>query len=92
MLSFEQPLASPVWELYLSSPGQKPGARAADLGGNYVRARSQMLSFEQPLASVEDLNIPQCVANGDEAIGIISEHHSRWVRQGATTEEMAAAP
>jgi len=51
-----------------------------------------MLSFEQPLASVEDLKIPQCVANGDEAIAIISEHHSRRVRQGATTEEMAAAP
>lgn len=41
-------------------------------------ARTQMLSFEQPLASLEDFNIPQCVATGDEAIKLVREHHSRW--------------
>ncbi len=41
-------------------------------------ARSQMLSFEPPLASAEDFNVPKCVANGDEAIAIIREHQSRF--------------
>jgi hypothetical protein len=42
-----------------------------------------MLSFEPPLANVEDIDIPQCVANGDEAIAIIREHHAQWLRQQA---------
>jgi hypothetical protein len=37
-----------------------------------------MLDFETPLASAEDFNIPKCVANGDEAIALIREHHARW--------------
>ena len=41
-------------------------------------ARTSMLSFESPLASAQDFDIPVCVANSDEAIAIISEHHSRW--------------
>ena len=40
-------------------------------------ARSEMLSFEPPLASAEDFNVPQCVANGNEAIAIIRERQSR---------------
>ena len=40
-------------------------------------ARSSMLSFEPPLASAEDFNVPRCVANGDEAIAVIREHQPR---------------
>ena len=40
-------------------------------------ARTQMTSFETPLASSEDFNIPKCVATGDEAIAIIRQAHSR---------------
>jgi uncharacterized protein (TIGR00730 family) len=54
-------------------------------------ARTQMISFEQPLASPGDFEIPHCVANGDEAIAIIREHHARWVGEGAVTNEAAAA-
>jgi uncharacterized protein (TIGR00730 family) len=43
-------------------------------------ARTQMLSFEPPLAGVQDFNIPQCVATGDEAIAIIREQRSLWAR------------
>jgi len=43
-------------------------------------ARSSMLSPETPLASAGDLDIPQCVENGDRAIAIIREHHVRWLR------------
>ena len=41
-------------------------------------ARSAMLSADPPLASPEDLSIPRCVANGDEAIALIRESHRRW--------------
>ena len=40
--------------------------------------RRSMLSVDTPLANAEDIEIPLCVANGDEAIALISEHHSRW--------------
>src|SRR6478609_2961694 len=41
-------------------------------------ARTAMLSYDPPLASLEDFSIPQCVAGADEAIAIIREHHARW--------------
>jgi len=36
--------------------------------------RTSMLSFETPLINDEDVNIPICVANADEAIAIIRRH------------------
>jgi uncharacterized protein (TIGR00730 family) len=36
--------------------------------------REAMLSFETPLISPEDVGIPVCVANADEAIAIIQSH------------------
>lgn len=36
--------------------------------------RSSMLSFETPLINTEDVEIPICVANADEAIAIIHRH------------------
>ena len=43
-------------------------------------ARTAMLSTEPPLANAEDMDIPRCVATGDEAIAILREHHERWRR------------
>lgn len=45
-------------------------------------ARTAMLSYDPPLANVEDFDIPQCVPNSDEAIAIIQDHHSRWLENG----------
>jgi len=42
-------------------------------------AKETMLSFETPLASPEDFNIPHCVANGDEAMAVLREYHSAWL-------------
>ncbi len=53
-------------------------------------ARSAMLSFEPQLANAEDMNIPKCVDNGDEAITLIRMHRSRWARENAPLEKMAA--
>jgi len=51
-------------------------------------ARTAMLSFEPPLANAEDMNIPKCVANGDEAITLIRLHQSQW--SGVQTQEAGA--
>src|SRR5262247_3366093 len=39
-------------------------------------ARASMLAFDPPLASAEDMTIPRCVTNADEAIAIIRAHHT----------------
>jgi uncharacterized protein (TIGR00730 family) len=41
-------------------------------------ARTEMLSYDPPLAGVDDFSIPQCVAGADEAIAVIREHYARW--------------
>lgn len=43
-------------------------------------ARESLLSFETPLANPEDIDIPICVADAAEAIALIREHHSQWLR------------
>jgi uncharacterized protein (TIGR00730 family) len=50
-------------------------------------ARNSMLSFDPPLADIRDMDIPQCVASGDEACAIIREHHSQWIRENSATAE-----
>lgn len=47
-------------------------------------ARSSMLTFETRLANPEDMDIPQCVANGDEAIALIRQHHAKWIVEHGT--------
>jgi predicted Rossmann-fold nucleotide-binding protein len=42
-------------------------------------ARTSMLSVDPPLANVEDMTIPRCATNADEAIAIIREHHGKWL-------------
>ncbi|QEG02149.1 putative lysine decarboxylase [Stieleria maiorica] len=44
-------------------------------------AKESMLSTESPLASPEDMSIPQCVANADEALAVIRPHHAAWLKQ-----------
>jgi uncharacterized protein (TIGR00730 family) len=46
-------------------------------------ARNSMLSFETPLVNAEDMDIPQCVANGDEAVAIIRQRHAEWSKANA---------
>jgi uncharacterized protein (TIGR00730 family) len=46
-------------------------------------ARRHMLTTQPPLAGAADMDIPHCLATGDEAIAAIREHHAKWV-QGRT--------
>lgn len=41
-------------------------------------AKESMLRPNSQMAREADLQIPHCVANADEAIAVIREHHSRW--------------
>jgi len=40
-----------------------------------------MLTTDPPLASAPDMDIPRCVANADEAIAIVREHRTAWLRR-----------
>jgi len=51
-------------------------------------ARSSMLAVDPPLANPEDMTIPRCAANADEAIALIREHHRIWL---AAPEREAAS-
>ena len=44
-------------------------------------AQSSMLPVDPPLANPEDMMIPRCVANADEAIAVIREHHQSWLSE-----------
>lgn len=47
-------------------------------------ARIAMLSYDPPLAGVDDFSIPQCVASADQAITVIREHMQTWKQQNAS--------
>jgi len=42
-------------------------------------ARTSMLSVDSPLANADDMAIPQCVANADEAITLVRRYYNEWV-------------
>ena len=44
-------------------------------------AKSSMLSHDLPLANREDMTIPVCVSDADEAIILIRRHHRTWLRE-----------
>ena len=46
-------------------------------------ARQSMLSMDPPLANAEDLAIPRCVANADEAIVLVRKSHAAWLERKA---------
>lgn len=43
-------------------------------------ARTTMVHVEPRLVNPEDVEIPRCVANADEALSIIRKHHEEWKR------------
>jgi uncharacterized protein (TIGR00730 family) len=46
-------------------------------------ARRSMLSLDPPLANPEDMTIPCCAVNADEAIALIREHQKVWLSKQA---------
>lgn len=43
-------------------------------------AKASMLTTDPPLANAEDMDIPLCVANGEEAVSLIRKHHAKWLK------------
>ncbi|MCK6466752.1 MAG: LOG family protein [Candidatus Brocadia sinica] len=43
--------------------------------------RGSMLSPDTPLANAEDMTIPHCAANAEEAIAFIREYHTAWLNK-----------
>lgn len=54
-------------------------------------ARQSLLSTDPPLANPEDLNIPQIVATGDEAVALIRKHRGLWLRKNGKGTTKARA-
>jgi hypothetical protein len=48
-------------------------------------AKTYMLRPTFELANPEDMEIPQCVNDADEAIALVREYHARWKEQQETT-------
>jgi len=46
-------------------------------------ARRSLLAEDPPLASAEDMDIPRCVENADQAISLLREYHASWL-EGAS--------
>ncbi len=44
-------------------------------------ARTSMLSSDSQLASPEDMDIPQCVPDGEAAVALIRKHHNQWLKK-----------
>lgn len=55
-------------------------------------ARSAMLSTTPPLANADDMSIPRCVANADEALALIKQDHARWLRQNGGPVKKSKRP
>jgi uncharacterized protein (TIGR00730 family) len=44
-------------------------------------ARRELLSFDPPLATPDEIDIPRCVADANEAIAIIRDHYAEFLRE-----------
>jgi uncharacterized protein (TIGR00730 family) len=53
--------------------------------------RNSMLSFETPLINAEDVDIPVCVDNAEEAIAIIRKHRDKWAEKTGAQASSAAS-
>src|SRR6516164_5935527 len=44
-------------------------------------AKTSLLTTQPPLASPEDMTIPQCVNTADEAIALMRQRHAKWLQE-----------
>src|SRR5262249_22940961 len=47
-------------------------------------AKTCLLTTQPPLASPEDMTIPQCVNTADEAIALVRQRHAKWLKEKKT--------
>jgi predicted Rossmann-fold nucleotide-binding protein len=51
--------------------------------------KDSMLNFETPLINAEDVEIPKCVADANEAIAIIRDHRAKWTQRNGAYAQSA---
>jgi uncharacterized protein (TIGR00730 family) len=74
--------ATMIWQLLqVRHIADVPLIFVGKMWGEFVDwARRNMLTTQPPLAGVPDMDIPRCLATGDEAIAVIREHHATWAQ------------
>ena len=70
-----------IWQLLqVRHLGDTPLVFAGPMWRGLVEwASTQMLRPGFELASPEDMKIPQCVDDADQAVAVVREHHARWL-------------
>ncbi len=83
-----------VWQLLqVKHVGGVPLILVGKMWADLVEwARTHLAASQPPLASLEDMMIPQCVNTADEAIAMIREHFERWRQMGASGKSPSSGP
>jgi uncharacterized protein (TIGR00730 family) len=72
-----------IWQLLqVRHVGETPLILVGKMWADLVDwAKSHLVTSQPPLANPDDMSIPRCVNTADEAIALVREHHSRWVKE-----------
>jgi uncharacterized protein (TIGR00730 family) len=75
-----------IWQLLqVRHVGETPLILVGKMWADLVDwAKTHLVTSQPPLANAEDMLIPRSVNTANEAIALVREHHSRWVRQMKT--------
>jgi uncharacterized protein (TIGR00730 family) len=76
-----------IWQLLqVRHVGETPLILVGKMWADLVDwGRSHLVTAQPPLAKTEDMSIPRCVNTADEAIALVREHHSRWMKETKAT-------
>jgi uncharacterized protein (TIGR00730 family) len=76
-----------IWQLLqVRHVGETPLILVGKMWADLVDwGRSHLVTAQPPLAKAEDMSIPRCVNTADEAIALVREHHSRWMKETRAT-------
>jgi uncharacterized protein (TIGR00730 family) len=71
-----------IWQLLqVRHVGETPLILVGKMWADLVDwAKAHLVTSQPPLANAEDMSIPRCVNTADEAIALLREHHSRWIK------------
>jgi uncharacterized protein (TIGR00730 family) len=72
-----------IWQLLqVRHVGETPLILVGKMWADLVDwAKAHLVTSQPPLANAEDMSIPRCVNTADEAIALLREHHSRWIKE-----------
>lgn len=68
-----------LWDVVNHLTRLRPSRRERYRVSIFGSARTQMLSFDPPLASPSDFKIPECAPTADDAIELLRLRHAEWL-------------